>query len=404
MEATNLDRVPALVITLLKDEAIGGKLILAAAVLALLIANSPLNPFYQDFWHYGLTLGLNSHAISMSLGHWVSEGLMAIFFLVVGLEIKREIVHGQLRHVKTALLPIGAAIGGMVVPSALFFAINYGQPEVRNGWAIPVATDIAFALAVMSLLGRRISSSLKLFLLTLAIVDDIGAIVLIAIFYNTGLAPAFLLVALAIVAIIVVLNRLRLMSISIFVVLGVGLWIAVYKSGIHASIAGALLGLLAPLAIRGRTSVAEKLEKMSIPVSTFVIVPLFAFSSLGIPIVAKNITQESATLIIGILVGLVIGKVVGVTAASWLLVKYKVAVLPSGTNWFQLAGVGFLTGIGFTVSVFIAELAFGDNQALTNTAKLSVLAASTISALIGYVFLRHREKVQSFVQKQNQHR
>lgn len=398
IETVGLDRIPTIANKLLKDEALGGKLILLAAVLALVVANSPLSTYYQEFWNHVLSIGVGDYAISMSLSHWVSEGLMAIFFLVVGLEIKREIVRGRLRDPRAAVLPIGAAIGGMIVPAVLFFMINQGQPETLRGWAIPIATDIAFAVAVMSLLGNRVSSALKLFLLTLAIVDDIGAVLIIALFYNSGLSPAFLIASLLLCGLILVLNRLKLMSVALFVLLSVVLWVFVYESGVHASITGALLGLLAPLAAYKGSSIAERLESASIPVSTFIVVPLFAFASLGI-VVAIDTLSLGSTLAWGIVIGLVFGKVIGVTLTSWVLVRLKLAVLPDKSNWFQLAGVGLLAGIGFTISVFIAELAFSDNASLMNTAKISILIASTVSAIAGYLFLRHRQKVEEILTK-----
>ena len=398
IETVGLDRIPTIANKLLKDEALGGKLILLAAVLALVVANSPLSTYYQEFWNHVLSIGVGDYAISMSLSHWVSEGLMAIFFLVVGLEIKREIVRGRLRDPRAAVLPIGAAIGGMIVPAVLFFMINQGQPETLRGWAIPIATDIAFAVAVMSLLGNRVSSALKLFLLTLAIVDDIGAVLIIALFYNSGLSPAFLFSSLLLCGLILVLNRLKLMSVALFVLLSVVLWVFVYESGVHASITGALLGLLAPLAAYKGSSIAERLESASIPVSTFIVVPLFAFASLGI-VVAIDTLSLGSTLAWGIVIGLVFGKVIGVTLTSWVLVRLKLAVLPDKSNWFQLAGVGLLAGIGFTISVFIAELAFSDNASLMNTAKISILIASTVSAIAGYLFLRHRQKVEEILTK-----
>lgn len=390
LEAT---RLPDVLRILLRDDAIGGKLLLGATVLALLVANSPLNPAYQSFWHYQLSIGIDQFAISLDLQHWVSEGLMAIFFLVVGLEIKREIVKGQLRNPRTAVLPIAAAIGGMVMPALFFLAFNYNHPATINGWAIPIATDIVFAIGVMSLLGNRVSSSLKLFLLTLAIVDDIGAIIIIALFYSTDTAPLYLLLATLIVITIMVINSWRAMTMPIFILLGVALWVAFFESGVHASIAGALLGLLAPLGQQRKGRIANKLEKVSIPISTFVVVPLFAFASLGIVLDANKLNGESYPLVWGILAGLIIGKVLGITLTSWIVIKLKLAKLPHRTNWYQLIGVGFIAGIGFTVSVFVAELAFPSSDELTNIAKISVLVASTISAVIGYLFLRHRGKV-----------
>lgn len=390
--------MPRILKTLLKDEAIGGKLILAAAVLALVIANTPLRQAYEAFWHQSLSLGVNQFDISLDLRHWLSEGLMALFFLVVGLEIKREFVKGQLREFKAAALPIGAAIGGMVVPAAFFFAFNFDQAENINGWAIPIATDIAFALGVMSLLGKRVSSSLKVFLLTLAVVDDIGAIFIIALFYGTGFSLLPLLIASGIGLLLLLGRKNRHMSLPLFVLLGLVMWAAVYKSGVHASITGAFLGLLAPLAASSRSSVAERLERYTIPVTTLVVVPLFAFASLGINLSSTSLSGEGPVrLMWGIIGGLVAGKVIGVVLASWLLVRLKVAKLPVNTTWLQLIGTGFLTGIGFTVSIFITELAFESNPELTFAAKISILIASTISAVAGYLLLRHKREVQSLL-------
>jgi NhaA family Na+:H+ antiporter len=383
---------------LLKDEAIGGKLILIATVLALIVANTSLNTAYDTFWGQNLKVGLGQFAITLDLSHWVSEGLMAIFFLVVGLEIKREAVRGELKNGRTALLPIGAAIGGMIVPAAIFLLINHGQPYSVKGWAIPIATDIAFALGVMSLLGDRISSSLRLFLLTLAIVDDIGAILVIALFYSVSFSLLPFLLALSIATLILISNKWGEMPTIFFVVLGIALWIAVYKSGIHASIAGAFLGFLAPLRSTKRNSIAETLEKLLIPISTFIVVPLFAFASLGITLGVSSFGDNVKPLVLGIICGLVIGKVAGVSLSAWILVKLRLAELPANTNWFQIIGVGFLAGIGFTVSVFITDLAFPVASSLNVVAKLSVLIASTISAITGYAFLRHRRKVEAFLE------
>lgn len=387
--------LPAILRTLLRDEAIGGKLVIAASLLALFVANSSFAQSYDAFWHKTLTIGINDFSVSLDLRHWVSEGLMALFFLVIGLEIKREIVKGQLRQLRTALLPIGAAVGGMIVPACIFIALNLNQEGSLNGWAIPVATDIAFALAVMSLLGSRVSSSLRVFLLTLAIVDDIGAIILIALFYGEGLHLVPLLVALVIVLGLFLVNNSRHLTLAVFIVVGVGFWIATYKSGIHPSIAGAFLGLLAPLKAHEHGSVAERLERYTIPLSTFLVVPLFAFANLGIKLSFRSFDVSGSTqLMAGIILGLVLGKVIGIGLASWILVKLKLADLPLHSNWIQVIGVGFIAGIGFTVSVFITELAF-DSQQLTDVAKLSIIIASTLSAIVGYVFLRHRKKVEA---------
>jgi len=390
--------VPAVLGKLLRDEAIGGKLIIVAAAAALIIANTPLRSAYDSLWHQVLSITVAGHGVSLDLRHWVSEGLMAIFFSVVGLEIKREIVKGQLRHFRTALLPIGAAVGGMLVPAILFIALTTNSPEAIRGWAIPTATDIAFALAVVSLLGNRVPSALKLFLLTLAIVDDLGSIAVIALFYGSSIAPLPVVGAVAIALGIIVLSRFRRISVWLFALLGIAFWYAVLKSGIHASIAGAFLGLLAPLTTRNGASVAEKLETAMIPVSTFLAVPLFAFASLGVTLSSAVFDAPGAiTLGWGIFAGFVTGKVLGVSLTSWLLVKLKLSELPKGSNWFQLVGVGFLAGIGFTVSVFIADAAFAANPELTDAGKISILLASLVSAVGGYLFLRHRKKVEEIL-------
>lgn len=327
---------------------------------------------------------------------------MAIFFLVVGLEIKREIIKGQLRHLGNAILPIGAAIGGMIVPAVLFIIINASQPGTLRGWAIPTATDIAFTLAVMSLLGSRVKSSLKLFLLTLAIVDDIGSVAVIALFYGTSITFIPILTAVGIATTIIVLSRLRKMPMGLFVLLSIGFWVAVQKSGINASIAGVFLGLMAPLQSRTRLSVAERLERSLIPVSTFLVVPLFAFASLGLVFNSQMFSNSgSLPLVWGIFAGFVIGKVIGVTLASWILVKLRLSRLPEGTFWFQIIGVGFLAGIGFTVSVLITDVTFGASSSLAGAAKLSILVSSIVSAVIGYILLRHRppRRIVSFLSR-----
>lgn len=383
--------LPSTINVLLKDEAISGKLIIVASLLALLAANSPLQDTYNAFWHQTFAIGFDNLQVSMSLQHWVSEGLMAIFFLVVGLEIKRELLRGELRKPQAALLPIVAAVGGMIVPALLFWIINRGYPDNLSGWAIPIATDIAFAVAVLSLLGKKVSSSLKTFLLSLAIVDDIGAIIVIALFYGSGIKflPVAAIVAIML-TIVILREKSRLLTPPFFVLIGLLLWFLAYQSGIHPAIAGIFLAVIVPIGAKNTASTAEQLEKLSIPLSTFVVLPLFAFSSLGIPITFSQFEQASAIhLGIGVAAGLLLGKVVGVTLACLLLVRTRVARLPKGASWYQMVGIGFIAGIGFTVSIFISELAFSD-VAQINTAKLCIVAASTLSALVGYFLLREQ--------------
>jgi NhaA family Na+:H+ antiporter len=385
--------VPTIVRVFLRDESIGGKLILLAAVLALVVANSPLAAAYESFWHTQFTIGLGNFSLSLDLRHWVNEALMALFFLVVGLEIKREIVHGELRKLKTAALPVGAAIGGMIFPALIYLAFN-PSGEVAQGWGIPIATDIAFAVAVLALLGKRVPLALKLFLLTLAIADDVGAIIVVALFYAEIIHVGFLLASVGLVVALFAFNKRFASHILLFVAAGVVLWVTTHLSGIHASIVGAVLGLAAPLTLRGnRPGMAERLEKAVLPSSTFFILPLFAFANAGV-VLSGNPLQGHTSVVLGIVFGLVAGKALGIVLASWLLVRFGVASLPQGVSWRHILGVGFIAGIGFTVSIFITELAFPASPALVDAAKLSIFIASALSAVIGSVVLlrasRHR--------------
>ncbi|MDQ3123895.1 MAG: Na+/H+ antiporter NhaA [bacterium] len=380
-------RVATILDTFLKDESIGGKLILVAALLSLIVVNSPLREEFAHFWHLPLSVGLGSWSLSLDLRHWLNEGLMAFFFLVVGLEIKRELVEGELKDIKTAVLPIGAALGGMIIPAFIYLLFNFNTGAIQ-GWGIPIATDIAFAVAVLSLLSNRVPVSLKIFLLTLAIADDIGAIFVIALFYAEiinywYLAASFLL------AIGIFLFRKQLTyRILIVSLLGILLWVTTHLSGIHASIVGAVMGFLAPVAkSNNRVGVSERVEKLFLPITTFFVLPIFAFANAGFTISANALTTNQSILW-GVIFGLVGGKVIGITLASWLLVKLNVAKLPNDVAWKHITGIGFIAGIGFTVSIFITELAFVDSQAFINTAKIGIFIASAISALLGYIILR----------------
>ena len=327
----------------------------------------------------------------MDLRHWVNEGLMTLFFLVVGLELKREIVEGELKKLQTAALPIAAAIGGMIVPALLYMAINADSEIGFRGWAIPMATDIAFAIGILALLGRRIPFSLRIFLLTLAIVDDLVAIIVIALFYGSGFNILMLGLVVLLAGLIFALQKKNKLNMTVFIVVGIGLWLAMNASGIHASISGALLGLLAPIYAMSnsvRKPLAERLERLTIPVSTLVIVPLFAFANTGVLLSLNGFDGSAVTIAWGILAGLIVGKVVGIVGASWLVVKLGVGKLPERVRWSQMVGVGLIAGIGFTVSIFITELAFADDEQLLNVAKLSIFAASVISGVIGFTVLK----------------
>jgi NhaA family Na+:H+ antiporter len=364
-------------------EALSGIVLLAATIAALCWANLALAS-YTGFWDSQLTLGFGSFAIEETLQHWVNDALMVVFFFVVGLEIKRELVCGELRTPRTAALPVLAALGGMAVPAAIYAAINAGSPGI-DGWGIPMATDIAFALAVLVALGSRIPSGLKLFLLTLAIVDDIGAILVIALFYTDTLAPAWLLGAVGAAACMIVMRRLVATPVA-YVVPAAVLWICVLESGVHATLAGVVLGLLTPAGpIRGR-NVIEELEHVLHPWSSLLVVPLFALANAGIVITASSLRDATtSTIALGVVAGLVIGKPLGIALTTGLGLKFGLGTLPEGMRPVQMVGAGALAGIGFTVSLFVAGLAF--EGAALDEAKLGVLVASVVSACIGVVLL-----------------
>jgi NhaA family Na+:H+ antiporter len=385
----------------LKDETASGKLILIATILALIAINSPLQHMYEGLWSNHLSIGIGSWILSLDVRHWINEGLMAIFFLVVGLEIKREIVHGELQDIKKIILPIGAAVGGMIVPALIYLSINH-SPNVIQGWGIPIATDIAFAVAVLTLLGPRIPRSLKIFLLTLAIADDIGAIFVIALFYAEIINYWFLGLSAIILFLLWLFRKQLATKMSWFILIGVILWLTTHLSGIHASIIGAVLGLIAPVATKGsRKSVAKSLEDFFLPVSTYAVLPLFAFANAGVIISTKAFTDSSSVLVIaGIVLGLAAGKTVGIVGASWLIVKSGIASLPIGAKWLHIIGVGLIAGIGFTVSIFITELAFRGSPQLIEAAKIGIFIASIFSAVLGSVVLlsirgRNKAKLKS---------
>lgn len=373
---------------LLKDEAISGKLIIVAALLALVAANTPLAPWYDAFIHTKLTLGFGDWALAMSLQHWVSEGLMALFFLTIGLELKHELVHGDLRKPRVAALPVIAAIGGMLAPALIFVAFNYGMPTL-HGWAIPTATDIALAVGVLTLLGKSVPSSVRVFLLALAIVDDILAVLVIALFYSGGIDIVALATVGGLGGVVLALGSVGKLRVWWVAFLGVAMWYFTLKSGVHATLAGALLGLLLPVAASGPgAQVSKRIDKAVVPLVTLGIVPLFAFVSTG---VSFDMSQVSAATIAtvggGIVFGFVAGKFLGVLAATWLAVRFKLGKLPSGMGWNHVASVGALAGIGFTVAVFVADLAY-INPAQLTVAKLSILLASLLAALLGFVIIR----------------
>jgi NhaA family Na+:H+ antiporter len=359
------------------EEASGGIVLLVAAVVALLWANSPWGSSYRWVWHTDV-LGHED------LRHWVNDALMAVFFLVVGLEIKRELVHGKLRDPRVAATPAIAAAGGMAVPALLYLLVNAGG-RGSSGWAIPMATDIAFAVGVVTVLGPRVPASLKLFLLTLAIVDDIGAIVVIGVFYASHLEPVFLAATIAIAAVVGLVNRAGVRRLPPYLVLGVLLWLATYASGVHATIAGVALGLLIPAARSepAARSPGDRLGDALHPWSTFLVVPVFALANAGVVIRADAFDAPGALAVsAGVVLGLVVGKTLGIAGATWLAARTGVGRLPEGASWPMMLGIAAVAGVGFTVSLFIAELSF-DVAALSDAATLGVLAGSTVAAVVG---------------------
>lgn len=368
------------------DEAAGAVVLVAATVVGLAWANMA-TAGYHAFWGREVRFDLVGTHVGETYAELVNDGLMAIFFFVVGLEIKRELVVGELRDRRAAALPFVAALGGMVVPALLFLACAAGDAALRRGWAIPMATDIAFVMGVVALLGRRVPPALRLFLLTLAIVDDIGAIVVIAAFYTNDLAVGWLAGALVLVGVVVAMRRLGVTRIWPYVIVGLPLWFCVLESGVHATIAGVVLGLLTPARPVDGRPVLEQLEHAIHPLSAFVIVPIFAVANTGIVLSRQSVSAAlDSTLAWGVVVGLVVGKPLGITAATWLGRRLRVGRLPQGLAMRHVLGGGMVAGIGFTVSLFIAELSFGTG-ARSDVAKLAILSASVVAAMLGAVVL-----------------
>jgi Na+:H+ antiporter, NhaA family len=415
------------------SETSGSMLLFGATVVALVWANSPWSGSYFAIWKLPLNLGRRP-LFSMDLHHWIDDGLMALFFLVVGLEIKREIVKGELSSFRQAALPIMAALGGMILPALIYFALNRSGVGAR-GWGIPMATDIGFALGVLALLGKRIPSSLRVFMLALAIVDDVGAILVIAFFYTPQISISALALAGVLLAILVVI-AIRKGPISVYVVVGFFFWAAVLSSGVHATIAGVILGLIAPITpkwrpeeltdnaepllstfrsqilsndksaaeatltqmdqlLRGTDSIAERLERTIHPWVSFLILPLFALASAGVALSTEQLKLAILSpLALGVFLGLVVGKAVGITLFSFVAVRSKIAAMTDGLTWSGIVGVGILAGVGFTVALFISGLSFED-ETLVATSKVAVLAASLAAGFIGYTYLRFTLKDKS---------
>ena len=406
-------------------EASSGILLVIAALVALIWANSPWSNSYNDLWNteitfsFGDSILLEHHGHPITLGQFVNDVLMVLFFFVVGLEIKREMVTGHLKKFRDALLPMIAAVGGMVVPAAIFFAFN-SSGEASDGWGIPMATDIAFAIGVVSLLGPRVPSAMKVFLLTLAIVDDIGGILVIAFFYTEDLASGWLLVATVTVIGVIVLKKLNVRYTPAYIALGVLLWYSLFESGVHATIAGVVMGLLAPAtalindknavseavqpAMQTHTDfsglrkatfhlnesvpITERFENLLHPLTGFLIVPIFALANAGVEISLDSLSDAASSGVTrGVVFGLVIGKIVGVSLFTFVAVRLRVSTLPDGSNFRHILGISALAGIGFTVSIFMTTLAY-DNVILQDESKVGILFASALAAIIGLFFLK----------------
>jgi NhaA family Na+:H+ antiporter len=378
-------RLPPVGTEFVHVEVVSGIVLALATLIALVLANVA-TVGYEEFWHTSLRLGVGDFAIDESLQHWVNDGLMTIFFFVVGLEIKRELVVGDLRNRQTAALPVAAAVGGMVVPALIFVALNLGGEGI-DGWAIPMATDIAFALAALAIVGSKAPKELKLFLLTLAIVDDIGAILVIALFYGEGIDLRWLAGTGAVIVVIAVMRLASVVHPLWYVLPGVALWVVTFESGVHATIAGVILGLLTPTGAVGGRQVLTDLEDTLHPWSSFVVVPIFALANAGVVLDADSLrAAATGTVAWGVVLGLVVGKPLGIMTASALAVRLRLGVLPDGIRLRHLAGVSLIAGIGFTVSLFVADLAFAG--VLLGEAKVAILAASLVAAVGGSFLVR----------------
>ena len=372
-----------------KGESAVGILLILATFLAMVLANSPFAETYQNFLDIPVVVSIHDFVIAKPLLLWVNDGLMAVFFFMVGLEIKREVLEGSLSHISKVVVPAFAAIGGMVVPAVVYSLFNWGDPVGMQGWAIPMATDIAFALGVLSLLGKRVPVELKVFLLALAIIDDLGAIIVIALFFGHGLTMTALAVSGVLIVVLMLMNWRGVTNNTVYVLLGIIIWAAVLKSGVHATIAGVIVGLLIPLR-NNRKSFHELEESLHGPVN-YVILPLFAFVNTGVGFGSVSMKDFVDNVTIGITLGLFLGKQIGIFSFGALAVLLKFGKLPEGFTWRHLYGISVLGGIGFTMSLFIGSLAFecsGDACLNMTDERIGILLGSLLSGTIGYLFLR----------------
>ena len=378
----------------LKLESAGGILLLFSAAVAMLLANSPLSSQYNDFLNLPVSLQIGSFSINKTLIHWINDGFMAVFFVLVGMEVKKELFEGALSSYQQAIFPAIAAVGGMIVPALVYWFIAKQDPSLANGWAIPMATDIAFALGIMALLSKQVPLPLKIFLLALAIIDDLGAIVVIALFFSHELSVQALIFSGISILTLVLLNRFRVSALCAYMVVGAILWTSVLKSGVHATLAGVIIGFCIPLKGKKGEQPLHDFEHILAPWSSFVILPLFAFANAGVSFDGIDVSMISSPLLLAIACGLIIGKPVGVFGFSYISVKLGLAKLPDGINFKQIFAVAVLCGIGFTMSMFLASLAFDADagESVNTLSRLGILLGSTVSATLGYLFLKQTTK------------
>lgn len=367
-------------------EASGGILLMVAALAAMIVANSGLAGVYETVLGSYFSVTLSGEGLNKPLILWINDGLMAIFFFLIGLELKKELLEGKLKNPSDVVLPGMAAVGGMVVPALFFLMFNLNNPATVNGWAIPAATDIAFALGVLALVGDRVPSSLKVFLLTLAILDDMGAIIIIALFYTAELKVDYLFLALIPMALMMWLNMKRVHRVAPILLLGLVLWVLVLKSGVHATLAGVVTAFFIPLKDKWGKSPLHSLEHGLSPYVLYFIIPVFAFANAGVVLTGMSFSDLISPLPLGIALGLILGKQIGVFGITFAMVKLGLARMPTGANWAQIYGVACLAGIGFTMSLFIGSLSFED-AALMNEVRVGVLSGSIVSGVLGYLAL-----------------
>ena len=376
--------------TFFQSEAAGGILLLLFASMAILLANTSFNQHYFGFLDTPVSVQFGAFSIAKPLLMWVNDGFMAVFFVLVGMEVKREMLEGSLSSYQQAIFPAIAAIGGMVVPALIYFMVAQGTPEIYSGWAIPMATDIAFAIGIVALLGKRVPLPLKVFLLALAIIDDLGAIIVIAIFYSHELSTPALIIAVVTISILVAMNRFKVSALCAYMVVGLILWASVLKSGVHATLAGVIIGFCIPMRGSNGSSPLHQFEHILAPWCSYLILPLFAFSNAGVPLENVGLSSLNSPLTLGIALGLIVGKPLGVFLFSYLSVKLRLAKLPQGVNFAQIFAISILCGIGFTMSMFLAGLAFGETayNSFDTLSRLGILLGSGVSAVVGYLLLR----------------